>query len=752
MPVALKRGVLSGLCGDLCKPDPCERPEACRPLPAPPALESVAPAGTVRKSGAAGSMAWGRFSFSAWALLGLSLFLAGCGPAGRRDLLEGQRLLATGHADAAIGAFRDAVRAFSTNAPAGAQAWNYLGIAYHQLGQFDNAGLCYKAALDKDLNLFAARYNRGFLYLERTNYAAAISELTTYTTQLPDDPAGWLLLGKAQLRAGLIEPAQQSLQRVRRLPAPAVQQAEALNALGVGYARRRKAPEAFQHFEAALNRVADYPPAILNQAILSQQLNDRAFALQKFQAYLEVATNSPLAGTVRGLTNQLVLALAAARPPATPLLAARTNPPPEPGPTNLALAAPTSPPPATVRTSAAPVLAQSTATSAPPAELRSSPPPVLVLTSPPPATVRTTAPRTEVARLEPVASNAVAQVQTPPATAPPIEPRAPTPRPSAPPETPLETVQLEAEPEFQPARDVVMAQPNATSPPPPARPAVAAGSPSPAVAQPGDAAVEEPRKRSLFARINPVNWFGSKESDAEKEQAKALEAQAAEEEKARRAAKKEAEKQEAERKEAEKARKRTAEADRRAAPPAPPPSTPAPPATPAFPRYIYAKPAPPARGNRAASDQLVTEGVRAHRAGSPADAQAAYARAVQADPANFNAQFNLAVAAFDLSDWSKSLAAYEQALAIAPDDLRARYGLALALERAGYPLDAADELERIVRKDPAHVEAHLAAANLYATTLADPARAREHYTRVLELQPSHPQAGMIKRWLGPFAR
>jgi hypothetical protein len=207
--------------------------------------------------------------------------------------------------------------------------------------------------------------------------------------------------------------------QVRRLPAPAVQQAEALNALGVSYARRRKAPEAFQHFEASLNRVADYPPAILNQAILSQQLNDRAFALQKYHAYLELAGGSPHAGTVRGLTNQLALALAAAKPPATPPLTVRTSPPPDLVRTNLAFAVPTSPPPDTVRTSAAPVLAQSSPTSAPPAELRAAPPPVLVVTSPPPATIGTSPAPAEVAA-EPGASRTLSLTRE---SSPPRPPR-----------------------------------------------------------------------------------------------------------------------------------------------------------------------------------------------------------------------------------------------------------------------------------------------------------------------------------------
>lgn len=706
------------------------------------------------------------------AALGLAFLLIGCSPPGRRELLEAQRHLQHGRAEAAVAPLREAIRVFSTNHHASAQAWNYLGIAYHQLGQAENAALCYKAALDLDLNLLLARYNRGFLFFERTNYAAAIGELTTYTTQLPDDPSGWLLLGKAQLRAGQIEPAQHSLQRVRRLPAAALQHAEALNALGVSYARRRRAVEAFQHLEAALNRVADYPPAILNQALLSQQLNDRGYALQKFQAYLEVAPNSPRRDAIGTLTNELSVALAASRPAARPpAVTSGTNPPPDLSLSNVVAAAPTSPPPALVQTtapltlvrtaappafvqtSAPPMLAQATPprtltqtapTPVPAAQGQTSPPPGLVATSLPTVTAHTSAPPTELARREPPP----VAVAPAPASA---EPPRTTTAVATSPEPAVEMVRLEAEPAFQPARDLAVASAPPTTNQPVAEPSTTV-QPSGTSEPSPESAAEEPEKRSFFARLNPVSWFGSKGSDAEREQARAAEAQAEEEEKARRAAKKEAQRREAEQKETERARQRAADAERRAARPVPPLPTAATPSTSAFPRYHYLSPPAPSRGNRAASDRLVAEGVRAHQAGRTGDAQALYAKAVQADPANFNAQFNLAVAAFDLRDWTRSLATYENALAISPEDSRARYGLALTLERAGYPLDAADELERLLAKEPTHVEAHLAAANLYATTLANPTKAREHYLRVLELQPAHPQAGMIRRWLGPAPR
>ena len=48
---------------------------------------------------------------------------------------------------------------------------------------------------------------------------------------------------------------------------------------------------------------------------------------------------------------------------------------------------------------------------------------------------------------------------------------------------------------------------------------------------------------------------------------------------------------------------------------------------------------------------------------------------------------------------------------------------------------------------PGEARAHVALANLYAQQLGQPARAREHYLRLLELDPQHPQATAIRYWL-----
>ena len=115
----------------------------------------------------------------------------------------------------------------------------------------------------------------------------------------------------------------------------------------------------------------------------------------------------------------------------------------------------------------------------------------------------------------------------------------------------------------------------------------------------------------------------------------------------------------------------------------------------------------------------------------------AYQQAAETDPDWFEAQYNFGVLSYRLRDFKQALAAYEMALAIRPDSVDARYNFALALRAAGYVPDAVRELEKILKASPNEVRVHLALGNLYAQQLHDVARARQHYLKVLALDPAN---------------
>jgi tetratricopeptide (TPR) repeat protein len=171
------------------------------------------------------------------------------------------------------------------------------------------------------------------------------------------------------------------------------------------------------------------------------------------------------------------------------------------------------------------------------------------------------------------------------------------------------------------------------------------------------------------------------------------------------------------------------------------------PAPPVFPRYLYLSPRKPPAGDRRTASGAFSRAREFEQDLRWLDVMQSYRQAAELDPAWFEAQYNYGVVACRLRNYNQSLAAYEMALAIQPDSVGARYNFALTLEAADYVPDAVNELEKIVAANPNEVRAHLALGNLYAQQLRDPVRARQHYLKMLAVNPGNPQAGDIQFWL-----
>jgi tetratricopeptide (TPR) repeat protein len=221
---------------------------------------------------------FGRFSLAF--VFVACVFVTGCKPPGPRALLEGQNLVERGHYAEAIERLKTATTLLGTNA----NAWNYLGLAYHQSGQANDAAEAYKKALAYDQNLVEVHYNLGCLWLEENRPDLAKAELTAYTLHRDKSAEGFAKLGEAQLELHDLTGAEKSLNQARLIDG---QDPEALNDMGVVYAQRNRVTEAGQFFNAALRARPDYAPAILNMAILYQtHLNNRQYALQRYHDYL----------------------------------------------------------------------------------------------------------------------------------------------------------------------------------------------------------------------------------------------------------------------------------------------------------------------------------------------------------------------------------------------------------------------------------------------------------------------------------
>src|ERR1700722_14057820 len=146
---------------------------------------------------------------------------AGCTPSGPRALLEGKRQMEKGQYPAAIEKFKIATSLMSTNA----QAWNYLGLAYHHGGEPASAIDAYERALRINRDLLVAHYNLGCALLEQNKLDAAKNELTAFNLQQHNSTDGCLKLGTVQLRLRELAAAEKSFGDALRL---SPQNAEAL--------------------------------------------------------------------------------------------------------------------------------------------------------------------------------------------------------------------------------------------------------------------------------------------------------------------------------------------------------------------------------------------------------------------------------------------------------------------------------------------------------------------------------------------
>lgn len=98
---------------------------------------------------------------------------------------------------------------------------------------------------------------------------------------------------------------------------------------------------------------------------------------------------------------------------------------------------------------------------------------------------------------------------------------------------------------------------------------------------------------------------------------------------------------------------------------------------------------------------------------APAEARAAYRRALELDPSHPDAHLNLGRLLHEAGDAAAAAAQYRSALDARPDDATAQFNLGVALEDLGRVDEAIEAYARAVAIDPALADAHYNAARLY---------------------------------------
>ena len=569
----------------------------------------------------------------------LGLFIAGCTPAGPRALLKGKHYLDQGDYAEATAQFRTATDLLVTNAG----AWNYYGVALQGAGHPDEAATAYQTALKYDRDLVEAHFNLGNLSLEQNRADMAKTEFTAYTLHRPNEPAGWLKLGSAQLKLGDAAAAEKSFSTVYHMDANSP---EALNGLGLARVHGGKPQDAAKFFSAAVKARPDYAPAILNLATVNQQyLHDNRAALENYHTYLALKTRPANWEEVNALARSL-----------------------EQPETRVAVAAP-------------------------PAEKPATPPP-----APEP-------------KPQPKVSNVVTQRTVAAKPSAPVKTTSANPNPVQPAIKPIPVQVVEVKPETP----IVTTPKTGTA-------TVAMARPAPVEAQPLEVPMtEDPPKKSLWGKL----FGGASKNDPAADSRymgqglTPLPGGAGAD--------------------------TASETKPVVVPAAKPLEVVAP--VPVFARYNYFSPHKPAAGDRTTASGAFTKARLFEQDQKWPDALQWYLQAAALDPSWFEAQYNSGVLAHRLRNYATALPRYELALAIQPDSTDARYNFALALKAAGYAPDGAEQLKIILAAQPGEVRAHLALANICAQSLRDAAQAREHYLKVLELDPGNPQTSDIRFWL-----
>lgn len=285
-------------------------------------------------------------------------FLTACGPPGPRALSQGQQLLSAGKTTEAIEKFDHAVQLLGPDSPqAQAQAYNWLGLAYHQAGQIDKAAAAYKESLQLDRNLSAAAYNLGCLEFDRGNYRDAVDELNkslalARPAEIKESDI-YLKLGNSYVRlAGMAsttgdrnrdyDAGKRCFDQANKL-APS---AEAYNGLGIIFLYRQRSPnDAVAHFSEAKRLQPSFAAAWLNLAVLHQfYLNDRKQAAMEYRNYLQCLPSASNAREVEAQIRDLERESNPVAPPSKPVAVVQPTPKPEPTPQEPAIGAVKEPP------------------------------------------------------------------------------------------------------------------------------------------------------------------------------------------------------------------------------------------------------------------------------------------------------------------------------------------------------------------------------------------------------------------------
>lgn len=646
--------------------------------------------------------------------------LIGCTNPADRLLSQGDKYINEGKYDSAIKVLTE-LTAISPQNPV---AWNALGIAYHYSGNYIAAAHSYATALKFSNNFAVVHYNLGCALFAMQNYIQASREFASYVMYYPQSIDGWLKLGVSQLFSRLYDAAEKSFKQVLSLNP---QSCEAYNGLAVASYFKNRHRDALQYLNSALKLNPNYPPANLNMAVvLLQGQKDLNGSIEMFKRYQMLKPNTDFS---RAISNLLQKIESLKQPPLT----------------EQTIGTHTITTPAAIQEkkitpiSNVPAAPQLT-TNHQPITNRVEP---TTIKQPVPTNISTQ----EKTSTEPTNIIKITSTKPESLTPPPEKPKQVTRDVQKPQLTSSisavsakvnlteEKTGIESQVEKTKPTAVVMPAEDAKTSSIQEHPTKRAGeslAPEPAISK----AAEE-KKPSLFQRLNP---FARKSSPSRVTPLPGTSPETIVSAKTQENASSDKPAQKEDKKVSQIAKSEETGSVQ-------PATVITQKVTISFPLYNYIRPSAPTQGDRPTAEKYLSLGISAHSANNLSEAKKYYELAIKSDPSLFAAHYNLGLLYYELKDYNNALSCYETALAINPKAPNAKFNFALTLRQANYCIDAAKELEEYLLDNPKDNKARLILANLYAQQLQQPQKAIKHYTDLLTLEPTHPQASAIYAWI-----
>jgi Flp pilus assembly protein TadD len=631
-------------------------------------------------------------SYSYLVCLLVTLFMSvACMPPGPKAALEGETLIQKGRYQAAIRKLEAASKILNANA----KVWNLLGLAYHKAGKVTQAEQAYQQALRLDHNLSVANYNLGCLLLSNGRFDDAIERLTTYRILKPDDHAGYLRLGIAQAKKGQHEDAEKSFREALAIK-PGLK--EAINNLGytsykLGSSpyrsksyRIQKLNEAYRQFTGCASQDKSYHPAyfnILALRLLTERNPERA--LDACYVYTKLQPPPPKHIEVQDIISKLESSIKSSSTSSNALLAAKSQSAKNP------ITQTTNKPAANSKHQIDPDINTNISTNA------HSQPPTIV---------------TQTNKLEIQNSNEVT-----------IDVNDNAPGHSVTNDVKLVSSENKGATEekvngnvkINPELNSLNESENKNGP---------RGTPLieitkvqvddlPSETQANGSTNDSDIQNIINKTIQP--GLGNYQANPSSREHSA-------------------------------ANNNTSDQD---APNLAAMIKPGPRANWSRLRYQYysqSKRNELTKGDNPRARILCNQGTRYYAARYWSDAIRAYNEAVKADPSFFEAYFFKGLTAEKQGVYGVAQRAFETALLLRPDSLKARAHFAMSLEEK-YPLDAAIEYEKLLAKDSLNSTAHFQVAKIYHERLDIPELAKRHYQIFLNLEPRDAQATNIRRWI-----